>query len=73
MPPTAAQLNELLELVWELSGLVDRSCAEIGAALARTNTMRAMGPNPSGVVTEAQVLAEIRILKHWIEQAKPSS
>lgn len=69
----AEKLNELIALCWRLHELTGRSCAVIGRALLNTNTMRAMGPNPSGVVTEAQVLAEIRILKHWIEQAKPSS
>ena len=70
MPPTAEQLNELLALCWQLRELTGRSCAEIGRALLATNTIRAMQPDPKGRTTNAQVQAEIRLLKHWIEQAK---
>ena len=66
----AEKLNELLGLCWRLHELTGRSCAEIGRALLATRTIRAMEPNRDGRTTEKQVDAEIKLLKHWIEQAK---
>lgn len=73
MEPTSEQLTKLIALCWRLHELTGRSCAVIGRALLNTNTIRAMRPDQNGRTTQAQVLAEIRILKHWIQQAKPSS
>lgn len=70
MPPTAEQLNQLLALAWELSQLVGKSCTAIGRALLSSNTLRAMGHTGGGKVTKDQAQAEIRLIKHWIEQAK---
>lgn len=70
MLPTAEQLNELLALVWELHLWTGKSCTAIGRALLSSNTLRAMGHTGGGKVTKSQAQAEIRLIKHWIEQAK---
>ena len=49
--------------------LTGRSCAEIGRALLATRTIRNMQPDRDGRTTEKQVDAEIKLLRHWIEQA----
>ncbi len=65
----AEKLNELLGLCWRLHELTGRSCAEIGRALLATRTIRNMQPDRDGRTTEKQVDAEIKLLRHWIEQA----
>lgn len=64
----AEKLNELLGLCWRLHELTGRSCAEIGRALLATRTIRNMQPDRDGRTTEKQVDAEIKLLRHWIEQ-----
>jgi len=65
----AEKLNELLGLCWRLHELTGRSCAEIGRALLATRTIRNMQPDRDGRTTTEQVQAEIKLLRHWIEQA----
>lgn len=69
MEPTSEQLTKLLGLCWRLHELTGRSCAEIGRALLATRTIRNMQPDRDGRTTEKQVDAEIKLLRHWIEQA----
>ena len=68
MQPNSLQINRILNLVWDLHSLVDRSCADVMGAVLATRTMERLGYKGSGHLdTAEQADACIRILEHWIE------
>ena len=69
-PATAETLNESVRLTWELHLLVGRPCADIARAVLATRSLHDLGQTGDGHLTQEQAEAYIRIVKHWIDQAK---
>jgi len=69
-PATAETINEILRRTRVLSKLVGRPGEDIARAVLATRTLHDLGQTGDGHLTQEQAEAYLRIVEHWIDQAK---